>query len=156
MSDSLEPSHREEAVSSGQERLSRRIHYRSLGRADGSGGYDIQIRVPEPSFAAEGYKIAPAPAAGETESLPYWLLERYLLYSWNPRRGSLRSGRVHHSPYVWCSVQLDSCQQQLVHANTPIPWFDRPPDHAVYSPGVDVNVFPLRALDRSVDVERVN
>lgn len=146
VSDSMAPSGRELPLAAARTLATRGIRYRSLGRADREGSYDIQVRVPEPSSTAEDYRTAAVPTAGEPSSLPYWLLERYLLYSWDPRRRRLLSGRVHHRPYRWCSVQLDSCQQQLVHADTPIPQFDRMPDHVAYSPGVDVSVFPLQPV----------
>lgn len=137
--------HQEQAGFLGDDRTIRSLRYASLGRADGRGRYAIDVRVPADPFA-KAYQIASPPAAGEPASLAYWLLERYLLYSWDQRRGRLMAGRVYHRPYRWCSVQLDSCQQQLLHANTLIPQWDRVADHVVYSPGVDVEVFPLRPV----------
>lgn len=74
-------------------------------------------------------------------SLEEFLVERYVLFT--RHRGQLTTGEVWHEPYriqraevaAWSTVPLE------------LAGFDvgsRPPDHAVFAPGVDVRVFGLR------------
>lgn len=80
----------------------------------------------------------PAPEPG---SLEFFLVERYLLYS---RRGSrLFSGRVHHTPYELSRTRIDRVEETLVAAAGVAA---RPYVHHVFSEGVDVDVFSLRAV----------
>jgi len=85
---------------------------------------------------AQGARL-PVPEAG---SLEFFLVERYLLFS---RVGqSLMSGRVWHEPYALCQPKLTAWDTNLCELNgftQPM----RPPDDALMSPGVDVQVFPL-------------
>lgn len=71
-------------------------------------------------------------------TLEFFLIERYLLYAW--RYGRLWTGRVHHEPYRLDSVEVDSCDETLIAAAgiPQAPW-----EHQVFSPGVDVEVFPF-------------
>jgi len=76
-------------------------------------------------------------------SLDFFLIERYLLFSFSALSGALWQGRVWHRPYVLSPVE---------HRGDPGPAFRAegfvppgcPPDHAVGSRGVDVWVHPLR------------
>lgn len=77
-------------------------------------------------------------------TLTHFLVERYTLYCAD-RRGRLYTARVHHAPYPLRSVRLAHCEQTLLPAaGVPIA---APPDHVVYSPGVSVEVFPLRRIE---------
>lgn len=75
-------------------------------------------------------------------TLEFFVLERYVLFSAN-RRGQLFSGRVHHDPYQAGAVDVPeqsftpAVQDGFSHPA-------RPADHVIYSPGVDVSVWPLR------------
>lgn len=86
------------------------------------------------------------PEAAKPDTLEYWLVERYLLYA--ASRGRLYSGRVHHAPYeVAQATVIDLGVKSLVHA----PGFSdlgTPIDTVLYSPGVDVEVFPLKRVLR--------
>jgi uncharacterized protein YqjF (DUF2071 family) len=78
----------------------------------------------------------------EPGSLEFFLIERYLLFSLG-RRGRLFTGRVWHEPYAFADAQLDAWDDRLLGLNG----FDslgRPPDHAVVSRGVCVDVFGLQ------------
>ena len=75
-------------------------------------------------------------------TLEFFLLERYLLFSTN-KRGKLKVGQVHHRPYPF---QLATCCRPSL---LPFKWnqFPTPKDapiSALYSSGVDVEIFPLR------------
>ena len=74
------------------------------------------------------------------------MFERYLLYS--ARRGHLKLGQVHHSPYPVWDATLESCAQTLTQAAGLPPMEGAPLCH--YSPGVDVEIFPLEATGRRV------
>jgi uncharacterized protein YqjF (DUF2071 family) len=80
----------------------------------------------------------------EVGSLDFFLIERYVFYTL--RDDELYTGHVHHSPYPLYSATADSCEECLVEAEhiEPRPW-----EHAVYSPGVDVSVFPLSLANRA-------
>ncbi len=83
------------------------------------------------------------PGLAVPDTLDHFLIERYLLYSQRPS-GPLFRGQVHHAPYQLHEVSLLSCEQSLLTASGIRP--NTPPYHAVYSPGVDVEVFPLRRV----------
>ena len=76
------------------------------------------------------------------ETLEFFLLERYLLFSTN-KTGALKIGQVHHHPYPF---QEAKCENPSLF---PFTWNDFPepsqaPVSSLYSPGVDVQIFPLR------------
>ena len=75
-------------------------------------------------------------------TLEDFLIERYVLFTAD-RNGRMRSGRVHHPPYSY--VPATECRiTQSLTAAFGCPITDgRSPDHAVWSPGVDVRVSPL-------------
>lgn len=84
---------------------------------------------------------SPSPAA--SGSLEFWLVERYVLYAL--RRGRLISGQVYHDPYRIQPLVVEESREGLILATTGMEsgpgW-----DHAVFSPGVDVEVFGPRRL----------
>ncbi|HWD37775.1 MAG TPA: DUF2071 domain-containing protein [Fimbriimonas sp.] len=91
--------------------------------------YQVCASVGEPLGTAE-------PGAFE-----FFLVERYLLYStW---RGRLCRGQVHHRPYQLFSATFEGCAQDLTEAaGLPSLSFI----HAVYSPRVEVDVFPIQKI----------
>jgi uncharacterized protein YqjF (DUF2071 family) len=77
-------------------------------------------------------------------TLEFFLVERYLLYAdWRRRGLGLLVDQVHHQPYpLRRATVADLSYASLFRANgLPVP--DAPP-HVLLSPGVDVEVFPLR------------
>lgn len=76
-------------------------------------------------------------------SFEFFLVERYLLYTEN--RGRLFQGRVHHPPYPIQDVSEYSIEESLVRQAglEPQPW-----ESALFSPGVDVDVFGLEEVVR--------
>ena len=72
----------------------------------------------------------------------FFLLERYLLFSQTANK-RISTGQVHHIPYPIQPASLRSWKSQL-HELDGLPECNSPPDHVAYSPGVDVEVFPLR------------
>jgi len=76
----------------------------------------------------------------EPGSLEFFLMERYLLFSRDDKRGQLHCGRVHHHPY---RLQAANVQR---YSSEPIKWNglaepSRLPDHAHFSRQVEVDVF---------------
>lgn len=76
------------------------------------------------------------------DTLEFFLLERYLLFS-TDKTGSIKIGQVHHRPYPF---QEANCENPSL---LPFTWnqFPEPSEahlSALYSPGVDVEIFPLR------------
>jgi uncharacterized protein len=104
------------------------------------------------------YRPVGEPAPAEEGSLEFFLVERYILFAQLPD-GELATGQVHHAPYRIQSVKLEEWDEQQFAIDG---FFDfgfsvdgesgakrlpgRPPDHALYSPGVDVEVFELKRL----------
>jgi uncharacterized protein len=100
---------------------------------------------PSPTPAECQISVVPqgeiAPAVPGT--LEYFLVERYLLYSFS--RGQLFAGRVHHKPYQIQSAQVLSLQENLIAAaNIVRP--DTPP-LAHFSRGVRVDILGLHRVD---------
>jgi uncharacterized protein YqjF (DUF2071 family) len=71
----------------------------------------------------------------------FFLIERYLLYSFY--RGKIHTGRVFHAPYSLYEMGLESVDESLVKAAG----LNRGPfTSLLFSPGVDVTVFPLKPI----------
>lgn len=80
-------------------------------------------------------------------SLEYFLLERYLLYSYDPDKDQLYRGRVHHKPYAYRAVNVDHADSELIKWNS-LSLPSGPAVHQCFSPGVEVEVFPLEGVSR--------
>lgn len=94
--------------------------------------YDITVRVSreEPVVAMPG-------------TLEHFLVERYLLFCAD-RRGRLYTGQVHHDPYRIQSVRESRIRESVTGALIPGLRVSGVPDHAVYSPGVNVRISPIQ------------
>jgi uncharacterized protein len=76
----------------------------------------------------------------EPDSLEFFMVERYLLFS---KRGTkLYRGKVHHHPYPLMEAEVHQWDEHLFHING-FKMPERPPDHMLYSGGVDVQVYVL-------------
>lgn len=94
------------------------------------------------------YRRYGEPRMAQPGTLDYFLVERYVLFSYSCRSRILREGRVHHAPYIVQDVDLlesDAGLFDLDGLRAP----NRPPDHALASSGVDVEIFGLEAVDRA-------
>lgn len=81
-------------------------------------------------------------------TLDFFLAERYLLISSSPD-GSLRYGRVHHSPYQLAPAECNPW------STLPATWNgiqlpETPPDSVLWADPVDVSIFPLRKEASSI------
>lgn len=96
-----------------------------------------------PADAASHFTYAPAGKLREAapDSLEFFLIERYVLFA--PRRGGrVAVGRVHHPPYQFADAEVSAWDDHLLMLSG-LERLLRPPDHAVVSPGVSVEVFGL-------------
>ena len=111
------------------------IAYRGQRPGDRDVGYRIDAKLnceQQPATASEG-------------SLEHFLLERYVLFARRPD-GQILSGRVHHTPYKFCTPEATTIQQTLTASIGLSISPDREPDHVVFSPGVDVAVDALKPV----------
>jgi len=110
----------------------------SATQTDGWIDYDWQRRGDSPSRFR--YRLNAQTRLAEPGTLEFFLAERYFLLSQTPR--GLRCGQVHHTPYPLAEVELDAWDvKPLLQAGFENP--NRPPDHLIGSPGVDVKVYAL-------------
>jgi len=80
-------------------------------------------------------------------SLEFFLLERYLLFSHSARKDRIFKGQVHHCPYQFGQLKL-RYWDVLPLAWNGLPCPSTAPVHQCYSPGVDVEVFPIERNPR--------
>jgi uncharacterized protein YqjF (DUF2071 family) len=111
--------------------------------ADGRTSFSSR-RAPggQPRFECAYEPVTP-PAPVAPGSLAFFLIERYLLYSWDGRR--LRKARVWHHPYPVSEARVaDLAEDVAAAAGVPLD-----PGSAVlahHSEGVDVRIYPPRLV----------
>jgi hypothetical protein len=115
-------------------------HYAKMEerRQDDGTVYYETVRVSDPAARLEvSYRPGPPLEPPQPGSLEFFLLERYYLFSL--RRGRVLKGHVHHAQYPAHSAELlsETCGL-LGAAGLDAPG---PPELALYSPGVDVDVY---------------
>ena len=76
----------------------------------------------------------------QPDSLEYFLLERYLLFT--QLRGRILRGQVHHIPYPACQASLVDFEDQLLEVNG-FTALGSSPDLVHFSTGVDVEIYSL-------------
>lgn len=111
---------------------------------DGTTDYACRRRN-DPCGRTSRYRYRPiAPLApAEMGTLDFFLVERYVLFARLPS-GRMATGRVWHSPYQIQPVALNTSDCIPLQVDGLFP-SDPAPAHVTYSPGVDVEVFGLRA-----------
>jgi len=97
---------------------------------------------PRPATFEARYKIGGSLGSATPGSLEHFFAERYILYA-KTRKG-LVTGRVHHRPYPLHEAHVEAHRDTTVAA-AGLPQPNTPP-HALYSPGVDVDVFALEPV----------
>lgn len=113
----------------------------SSSHSDEGVHYSCQRRGAE-SCDTFRYRLAEASGHAEPGTLEFFLLERYLLFASSPR--GLRCGQVNHVPYSMAKATVESYEvTPLIQAGFAHP--QRPPDHVIGSPGVNVHIYPLTA-----------
>ncbi len=118
------------------------VTYRSTRRWPRPAGAHIDIEATLGPLLGEGEANRPLPPGQAIPgALEFFLVERYLIYGRSLRRGLL-CGQVHHNAYPLREAELVKCDESLLAAagvNA-----GGPPCHALYSSGVQVEIFPLR------------
>lgn len=107
--------------------------------------YASTRRWPEPLPAELSLELRVGEALGPAEpgSLRFFLAERYLLYAADPK-GRVWRGAVHHRPYPLFAAEVLALREGLVAAAGFTTEGEALP--ALFSPGVDVEVFPLAPI----------
>lgn len=86
------------------------------------------------------YHLHPDPTPAKPGTLEFFLAERYLLFAAGPT--GLRCGQVHHAPYPLVRAEVAEWDvAPILQAGFQDP--QRPPDHVIGSPGVQVRVYAL-------------
>ena len=86
------------------------------------------------------YQIGEPLGPSQPGTLEHFLLERYLLFV---KRGEqVFVGQVHHTPHPVQKAHVLDVHDELIAA-AGLPVVSGPPEFAHYSPGVDVELFPL-------------
>jgi uncharacterized protein YqjF (DUF2071 family) len=84
------------------------------------------------------YRGAGKAREAQTESLEFFLLERYYLFA--RRRQALVRAQVGHSPYRYRGADV-TCYSTLPVIWNGLPEISRPPDHECFVDGLDVKIF---------------
>lgn len=95
-------------------------------------------------------ELGPLRGTAAVGSLDFFLLERYLLYSY--RNNALFSGRVSHQPYPLREATIGRADETLLQRAHIAP---QTFTHAIASDGVDVEVFPLQRIGAKVPAKIV-
>lgn len=78
-------------------------------------------------------------------SLDFFLTSRFLLFSWNHHKSQLYKGRIYHDPYQLKNVELLEFDTHLFSMDG-LPEPIGQPDHVIYCPGAEVNIFTLQKI----------
>jgi uncharacterized protein len=90
------------------------------------------------------YPRTVAPQLAVLGSLEWFLIERYTLFSTDPK-GNIYSGRVHHNPYQIESMTYGE-SSTLPFSLNGFPEPETPPVSQICAKPVDVTIFPLKSL----------
>lgn len=93
------------------------------------------------------YRSAGNERTAEPGSLEFFLLERYILFA-TLRGGQLATGQVYHTPYPVHDAYVADWDNHLLQLDGFTVSPQRPPDNVLFSPGVTVDIFPLRKIGR--------
>jgi uncharacterized protein len=88
-------------------------------------------------YRKEDRKIGSQPG-----SLPFFLIERYLLYSYSTKSRKLYRARVHHAPWELFHAQLGKYDETMLRVNNLDPKL-RPPAHSWLASPVRVKIYAL-------------
>ena len=118
-------------------------HYASmrLDKQDDTVDYYSQRLFPGPKpaeFVAK-YHIGAALGSAKPGTIEHFFAERYILYA--QTHSGLSLGRVHHVPYPLHEARVQAWQENMLSA-AGLPRYDVEP-LALYSPGVDVDIYAL-------------
>lgn len=122
------------------------FHARMSATLDARNGIEFRSRRPRSIDQVFHYKPEVPLGRAAPGSLEFFLTERYLLFSYNPRGKRLFMGQVHHEPYPLATARVSSYSKELFTLNG----FEEPQreaDHVIMADGVDVSVYGLSPVD---------
>jgi uncharacterized protein len=99
----------------------------------------IRKDSPEEFKSTFKYKVEGESFIAESGTLEFFLVERYLLFKYDSSKKNLSSIRVVHQPYPLKQVELLQYDNNLLSLNGFS--IDSQPAHAIFSTGVDVDVY---------------
>ncbi|MBI2477653.1 MAG: DUF2071 domain-containing protein [Planctomycetia bacterium] len=111
----------------------------SISRTNGVTEYETRRPGNGPRHSVR-YRVGSDLGPSELGTLQHFFLERYLLFV--ERAGKIYSGQVHHVPYPAFDATVLEVHDELMAA-AGLPAAVKLPEFAHFSPGVDVEVFPL-------------
>lgn len=102
-------------------------------------------RQGEPDRAEFNYRQENTTVAAPPGSLPFFLAERYLLYSFSERTKKIYTARIHHQPWHLFRAHLDKFDETMLRMNGLNPRM-RPPEHRWFASPVRVKIYSLQEL----------
>lgn len=109
-------------------------------RAAGVIQYETQRRNARASASVFHYQPQGSLSQAQPDTLEFFLVERYILFA--ETRSGLACGQVYHTPYPIQPASVTQWDGALLgQAGFPLP--QRPPDHMLMSPGVNVKIYAL-------------
>ena len=102
-------------------------------------------RKAEREGATFHYRKEPKTVGAPPGSLPFFLAERYLLYSYSAKTGKLYSARIHHAPWELFHAHLGKYDETMLRINNLDPKL-RPPDHRWVASPVRVKIYALQEV----------
>ncbi|MCH8830270.1 MAG: DUF2071 domain-containing protein, partial [Planctomycetes bacterium] len=123
-------------------RSENRIRYsgKRLWPGEPGPGYSIEATIGSEWRGSDGERKTNHAVPGTFE---HFLAERYVMYA-EKRDGTLLRGRVHHPPYPLRQVEIGKMEQSLLTACGIEASGE--PTHALFSDGVDVEVFGMEPV----------
>lgn len=102
-------------------------------------------RAGERETATFHYRRENQTVASPPGSLPFFLVERYLLYAYSLRTQKLYRARVHHGPWQLFHAHLGKWDETMLRVNKLDPKL-RPPDHRWFAEPVRVKIYALEEV----------
>jgi uncharacterized protein len=99
-------------------------------------------RLGERETATFHYRKEDKMVSAQPGSLPFFLAERYLLYSYSAKSGKLYSARVHHAPWALNHAHLGKYDETMLRINGLDPKL-KPSDHQWIASPVRVKIYGL-------------
>jgi uncharacterized protein len=92
------------------------------------------------------YKALPERLVSQPGSLPFFLVERYILFSWSEKARKLYSARVHHTPYELFHAKVGRLDTRMLEINGFVPKLT-PPVHECIAPNsMRVKIYALEEV----------
>ncbi|MCB0163024.1 MAG: DUF2071 domain-containing protein [Anaerolineae bacterium] len=111
--------------------------------------YDVgRYGVDKTLHSRFSYQNTGASRQAQPGTLEFFLVERYILFTYSPQTRSLSTGQVYHTPYPIVEANISAWDSHLLEIdgfNPPL----RTPDHILMSPGVNVDIFALVGVSSS-------